>query len=278
MKEAFKQILTRLHIYHPLQSFYRRQLFERKKKSLQKLYAAYKGKGFTCNVCFAQYEKMAPDLPSQINKSALEKNKVIAGYGENILCPNCLSTARERLVLLMLQHDIPFAGKKILLLSPEKNIYTFLKDKAFVITADISPGFYRSIDAGIRKEDARAFQFENHSFDIVIANHVLEHIPQDAAAMKEMYRVLKAGGRAILQVPYSVEIPGTIETPGIHDAAMQSALYGQKDHVRIYQLQDYIKRLQLVGFQVEEWNYERLKPFYKNAIQQGESFLMIQKI
>lgn len=277
MKEVIKKILTRLHIYHPLQSFYRRQIFERKKKKLQKQFAAYQGPGFTCNVCQAQYIKMAPDWPGPENRHALEKNKVIAGYGENILCPHCLSTARERLVLLMLQQHIPFVGKKILLLSPEKTIYSYLKEKASVITADISPGFYKSIDPHIQKEDARAFQFTDQSFDIIIANHVLEHIPQDEIAMKEMYRVLKSGGKAILQVPYSMDIPGTLETPGIQDAALQSALYGQRDHVRIYQLQDYIHRLQGAGFQVEEWDYEKLKPYYKNAIQKGESFLMILK-
>ncbi len=112
---------------------------------------------------------------------------------------------------------------------------------------------------------------------MVIANHILEHIPEDTTAMKEIFRVLKPGGIAVLQVPYSSINRVTIETPGMNDPYLQSKLYGQKDHVRIYNLQNYIDRLRSAGFNVHETTYAELSHLYKNAIQENESFLNITK-
>ena len=156
-------------------------------------------------------------------------------------------------------------------------MYSFLKINNEVITADIEPLFYKRIDNTIKNEDATCLSFSNNSFDAVIGNHIMEHIPHDIKAMTEIYRVLKPGGRAILQVPYSTKISTTIEEPAICDAKKQSALFGQKDHVRIYTLPGYINRLQHCGFKVSVIEYSDLSAYYKNAIQPGEAFLSILK-
>jgi SAM-dependent methyltransferase len=277
MKEIFKNILKGLHIYHSLQSFYRGIIFSILNKKYRWQYKKYAGSGFTCNVCAAVYSQFVPDYPAMENKAALDTNRVIAGYGKNILCPNCLSTARERLVIALLTDKFSVQGKKILHLSPEKNIYEFLRSRASVITADLLPGFYKTIDGLVLKEDATKFSFSDKLFDIIIGNHILEHIPDDRKAMKEIYRVLKPGGRAVLQVPYSESIDNSIETPGIDDPSLQSKLYGQEDHVRIYNLNDYVLRLQQAGFFVEVISYKDLQAYYPFAIQEGESFLMIKR-
>jgi len=240
-------------------------------------FASYKGHGITCNVCQQQYFRFVDDWPASENKNAISKNNVIAGYGKNIICPNCLSNARERLVIAMLQHHVNILNKKILHLSPEKNVYQYLKSKSEVITADLVPGFYKNIDKQIKQEDAMAFSFADQSFDVVIANHVLEHISDDLKAMSEIFRVLKKGGVAILQVPYSETISATIEEPLIDNPAKQSALFGQKDHVRIYQLNDYISRLEQSGFIVSKISYKELSTFHQHAIQSDETFLEIKK-
>jgi hypothetical protein len=95
--------------------------------------------------------------------------------------------------------------------------------------------------------------------------------------MSEIYRVLKKGGFAILQVPYSETISETIEEPLIDNPKKQSNLFGQKDHVRIYQLNDYISRLGQSGFIVSKISYKELSTFHKNAIQLDETFLDIKK-
>jgi SAM-dependent methyltransferase len=277
LNPQFKNILHHLGIYHPLQSQYRNLVFYVKRFFYRISFSSYKGHGFTCNVCQQQYFRFVDDWPAAENKNALSINNVIAGYGKNIICPNCLSNARERLVIAMLQHHINIEHKKILHLSPEKYVYQYLQSKSQVVTADLVPGFYKNIDKHIKKEDLTALSFADQSFVLVIANHVLEHIPDDLKAMSEIFRVLKKGGAAILQVPYSETISETIEEPLIANPARQSELFGQKDHVRIYQLNDYISRLGQSGFIVSKISYKELSAFHLNTIQLDETFLDIKK-
>jgi SAM-dependent methyltransferase len=277
VKEYFKNILKSLGIYYFLQGNYRQLLFTVKKYLCILKYAKFKGAGFTCNCCATAYSKFVPEYPSAENAYAINSNEVIAGYGQNILCPSCLSTARERLIIALLKEGVKIFEKKILHFSPEKNIYNFLKISNEVITADIDPMFYKPVDKGIKNEDATHLSFADNSFDVVIGNHILEHIPNDTKAMEEIYRVLKPAGRAILQVPYSEKNSITIEEPGINEPEKQSALFGQKDHVRIYSLNDYINRLKQAGFYVDVIPYTSLQGYYKFAIQNKESFINIFK-
>jgi SAM-dependent methyltransferase len=276
-KEYFKNGLKSLGIYYFLQGNYRQLLFTVKKYFCRLKYAKFKGAGFTCNCCAAAYSKFVSEYPSAKNAYAITLNEVIAGYGQNILCPSCLSTARERLIIALLKDGIKIEGKRILHFSPEKNVYNFLKINNEVITADIDPLFYKPVDKGIKNEDATHLSFADNSFDVVIGNHILEHIPSDTKAMEEIYRVLKPAGRAILQVPYSAKNSTTIEEPGISEPDKQSALFGQKDHVRIYSLNDYVNRLKKAGFDVEVIPYTFLQDYYKFAIQDEECFINILK-
>ena len=176
-----------------------------------------------------------------------------------------------------MKNRVKTTGKKILHLSPEKNIYRFIKENNEVIATDIQPAFYKRIEKQIREEDATHLSFSDNNFDLVIGNHIMEHIPDDNTAMSEIYRVLKPGGQAILQIPYSNKIATTIEEPNIKNPIKQSLLFGQKDHVRIYQLQDYLNRLRQCGFTVSLIEYKDLSAYYKNAIQINEAFICISK-
>ncbi len=88
---------------------------------------------------------------------------------------------------------------------------------------------------------------ESMSFDLIICNHVLEHVVDDRKAMRELFRVLKPGGLAILQVPIAMLTEETVEAPSITDPAERERRFGQSDHVRIYGL-DYPNRLREAGF------------------------------
>ena len=98
------------------------------------------------------------------------------------------------------------------------------------------------------KADICALPFEDNTYDFILCNHVLEHIPNDLKAMEELYRVLKPGGTAILQVPLEEDRENTFEDDTITDQQERTRIFGQYDHVRIYG-QDYYKRLQEVGFE-----------------------------
>ncbi len=237
-------------------------------------YLPFRGKGYTCNICGAIYSRFVPHLPGPNISDAIEKYTVIAGFGSNVFCPNCLSTNRERLVLAILKDQLSIDGKTILHLSPEKHVFNFINKRAVVTTADIEPGFYRGIDKKVQYADIMHLPFPDNSFDIIIANHILEHIADDEGAMRELFRVLKKDGTAILQVPFSLTIKATFEDTAINNPSLQEKLFGQNDHVRIYAAEDYIMRLVNAGFKVRILKEQDLEKYKMYAIQEGEWVFM----
>jgi ubiquinone/menaquinone biosynthesis C-methylase UbiE len=97
-------------------------------------------------------------------------------------------------------------------------------------------------------------EFEDESFDLIICNHVLEHIEDDRKALREIYRVLKNNGISILQVPININREKTFEDPKITSISEREKHFGQYDHVREYGI-DYKSRIEEVGFIVEMINY-----------------------
>ena len=89
--------------------------------------------------------------------------------------------------------------------------------------------------------------FEEEQFDLILCNHVLEHIEDDIKAMQELFRVLKKGGTLIAQVPMDENSAKTLEDFNIVKPQERAAMFGQYDHVRIYGL-DFFDRLEKVGF------------------------------
>jgi ubiquinone/menaquinone biosynthesis C-methylase UbiE len=115
----------------------------------------------------------------------------------------------------------------------------------------------------IIKADITNIPFEDNSFDIIICNHVLEHIPDDRLAMSELYRVMKKGAWAILQVPIDYNRETTYEDFTITTPEGREKFFGQNDHVRIYG-RDYPDRLKSVGFSVMEDDF--IKSFSEEEI------------
>jgi ubiquinone/menaquinone biosynthesis C-methylase UbiE len=132
---------------------------------------------------------------------------------------------------------------------------------------------YRSVDLYMEgvtdKADVSDLHiYKDNQFDFILCSHVLEHVPEDAKAIKELYRVLSKTGRAILMVPINLGITETIEDPYSTDIAKNWKFFGQGDHVRVYSRSDYIKRLKDGGFYVEELDikYFGAEVFEKAAI------------
>ena len=107
-----------------------------------------------------------------------------------------------------------------------------------------------------RKIDITDINFENNYFDFIICNHVLEHIVDDQKTMRELFRVLKPEGFAILQVPISRKAKETFEDFSITTPGEREKYFGQKDHVRIYG-KDYKNRLESIGFKVELYDIKK---------------------
>ena len=164
---------------------------------------------------------------------------------KNALCPGTLSLERHRLLWLYLDRETSFLKNeiKVLHVAPEQVFYR--KFKHFSHWNYTTTDLYSPL-ADI-KADLCALPFEDNIFDLVLCNHVLEHVSNDKKAMEEIHRVLKLGGTAILQVPLDENRLETFEDDSITDPEERTQIFGQYDHVRVYG-QDYYNRLKEVGF------------------------------
>lgn len=211
----------------------------------------HRGSAVTCPFCGYQARDMVMsghDLP------VLREKQVIGAGRRPVNCYRCGSSDRARLVYLYLRDTVGFgraASMRVLHVAPEKVLRETLSEVGFgeYVCGDLLADGYQYPD-WVQHLDATDIQFDDDTFDVIICNHVLEHIPDDRRAMNELRRVLKPGGVAVLQVPIAANSAETVEDPSIDDAAERERQFGQWDHVRLYG-QDYIERLRSAGFQVD---------------------------
>ncbi len=215
----------------------------------------YFGNKYSCPICEHSFRIM---LPAGFDLEVIkEKNIIGSGLRSNALCPYCQSTDRDRLVFLFLKNKTNiFTQKvKILHIGPEPSLYSVLKrykNIYYITGTKYSEGIYYHKD--IDSIDLLQLPFADGEFDMVICNHVLEHIVDDAKAMSEIFRVLNNHGKAVVQVPLSNTIEETYEDSTITDPKLREKHFGQFDHVRIYYGKDYKSRLENVGFKVQTYN------------------------
>lgn len=210
------------------------------------LFAYYKGSNLRCPFCNRGFRKF---LPGGLESPVFDRARVVGGgLRDNVVCPRCTSTDRERLIYLYLRKEknVLFSRRvRLLHVAPERSLQRALQAMPSLdyVSADIeSPLAELTMDI-------TAIELPDASIDAIICNHVLEHIPNDRLAMAELYRVLKPEGWAILQVPLSLDLAITYEDPDIIRPEDRERAFGQRDHVRIYG-QDYVDRLKQVGFDV----------------------------
>ena len=88
--------------------------------------------------------------------------------------------------------------------------------------------------------------------DVFLCSHVLEHIPDDRKAMRELHRILKPGGFGIVLVPLFPGVDDTHEDPAIDTIELRAKYFSGGDHVRQYGKRDFLARLMAAGFDVEQ--------------------------
>jgi SAM-dependent methyltransferase len=203
----------------------------------------FKGNKYKCPFCHQSFSKF---MPVGYKHDILTKMQVIGGgYRPNGLCPSCKSIDRERLTYIFLEKNhLIEQDIRLLHVAPEKNLQKAIQQK----NIDYYPADLESPRAKI-KMNIEKIDFPDEYFDSIICNHVLEHVPNDLKAMREFYRVLKKGGWAILQVPYSPLLDVSLEDDTVVGREQRKKVFGQDNHVRMYGL-DYSDRLRSAGFSV----------------------------
>jgi SAM-dependent methyltransferase len=198
----------------------------------------YRGNQVECPVCGGHFRKFMP-------------------YGyikarENALCPGCLSLERHRLMWLYLKKRTRLFSDplRVLHIAPEQCFHKRFRKLSNLnyITADLESPL-----ADV-KLDVQHMPFKESEFDVVICNHVLEHVPDDRRALREIFRVLKRGGFAILQVPLDYSMEKTHEDSSITKPEDRKREFRQKDHYRMYG-KDYLNRIMEAGFVIGEDNF-----------------------
>ncbi len=200
------------------------------------------GLHFACPFChlrFRRLEARGRDLP------VYSELGVIGGGLREVECPWCRSNDRERLLYLFLRGhtDLFTRPMRVLHFAPEARLRRKIQEAQRDYTpADLNmPGTERIDVMSIDRPDA--------SFDAVICSHVLEHVPDDRAGMRELRRVLAPEGFAVLQVPIATRAGHTDEdaSAGAEDRARR---FGDPTHLRLYAEADYVERIEQAGFSV----------------------------
>lgn len=207
----------------------------------------YRGNRYKCPLCGRRYRKLLP-------------------YGyvtsrENALCPHCLSLERHRLLWLYLERKTTLFKSlpHLLHIAPEVCLMRHLKPHY-----KSSPERYQTADLESPLADLhfdiQQIPLADESFDVVICNHLMEHVEDDLRAMRELHRILKRGGWGVLLSPVDLKRATTFEDDSITDPKERTRIFGQYDHRRLYG-NDFSDRLREAGFEVEDLDYAaRLTP------------------
>lgn len=210
----------------------------------------------TCPVCSSRFPNFLP-LPTKYFE-VFHRLRVFYSLEDfetlnvgQYSCPVCQCSDRDRLYALYIAGFLPRPeGRplRVLDIAPTPILSKLLRGLPYVQ--------YRSADLYSELADDKVDITDMHiyrdgAFDFIVCSHVLEHIPDDAKAISELYRVLASGGRAILMVPILMTIGETDEDPNEKSVDERWARFGQDDHVRMYAKEDFLERLQSGGFAIE---------------------------
>ena len=212
----------------------------------------YWGNTYTCPLCNNHFRAMRY---LGLNLPVIKELQIVGAGKRRASCPACFSSDRSRMIYLYLRDDmnLPDSQKKwnILHIAPEHDLYTairlMLKNNCeqYICGDKFEANIY--YPDYIRHMDITGIGYDDNTFDLIICNHVLEHVSDDRKAMSELFRVLRPGGTAILQVPISKTLEQTFEDPLVTDPSERERLFGQWDHCRVYG-QDFGRRLEEEGF------------------------------
>jgi SAM-dependent methyltransferase len=199
--------------------------------------ARHRGDAVRCPVCDSTFDAFKADW----NRG-------------DALCWRCGAHERHRAQWLFFEHRPALLrdARSLLHFAPEWCLRRRLQaiGRLRYVTADLDPA---GVDLRL---DVTALDLPDGAFDAVLCSHVLEHVPDDAAALRELRRVTAPGGWCLVMVPLAPDEPRTDEDPAVTDPAERERRFLQRDHVRLYGA-DLEHRLTAAGFAVEHVRPER---------------------
>jgi SAM-dependent methyltransferase len=199
-----------------------------------------------CHLRFRRLEARGRDLPIYAELG------IVGGGLREAECPWCRSNDRERLLYLVLRRrtELFHSQLRVLHVAPEARLRRAIerKQRAYETTDLAMAGVDFHSDLG-------AIPRPDGAYDAIVCSHVLEHVADDRAAMRELHRVLAPGGWAVLQVPIATRAERTDEEPPAAPLPAEARVrrFGDPTHRRLYADADYVQRLESAGFAVQSW-------------------------
>lgn len=233
-----------------------------------------KSKQFICPFCGSSgpLELMGADRYPVLNQL-----HVIGAGRRAARCPHCFSTDKERLLFTYLKEYIgedKLHGYKIFHIAPENNLSKWLLANTSEYFAGDAFLQNQNFQVEVSEVDIRNTSFANDYFDLIICCHVICDIKDDLNAMAEIHRILSDKGIAILQVPITKDCSTVVKE--VHTKEERELAYGYGYHERIYGQDDYINRLENVGFEVEVKNIS--EDFPNNGLNPKEDLYLCRKL
>jgi SAM-dependent methyltransferase len=190
--------------------------------------------GRICVFCNKSVEAWLPFRRPHEKSAFLTKLDAVGSNSERFWCPHCQSIDRERHLRLFLDRlgiMECVRGGSLLHMAPEYRLRGYVEshDLQAYIRGDLTPQH-----EGMQQIDLQQISFPDETFDMVICNHMLEHVDDASAALHEIHRVLKRGGRAISQTPFAARLTKTFADPLLQSQDDRLFFYGQEDHVRLF--------------------------------------------
>ena len=224
----------------------------------------YIGRGRRCPICGCRRRQFMP-------------------YGyvtsrEDALCPRCLSLERHRMIWLWIERhtDLFDSRPQLLHIAPEVSLMRHFKrlyrGTGNYVTADLESPL------ADMHFDVQHIPLAERSVDVVICNHLFEHVDDDRRAMRELFRIMRPGGWGIMVVPEDRGRATTFEDDTITDPAERTRIFGQYDHRRIYG-RDYDDRLREAGFDVERVAFAEMLTVEERSLYAvgGDDLVIVRK-
>ena len=211
------------------------------------------GNSRQCYVCKRTFRRFTKHRGGKAKQTQYKKLLQMVGSDlDNYRCMYCRSNDRERHLCMyfdklnLWEH---ISGGNVLHIAPEIHFGDKVKDAQpkELVRGDITPDPSRDVIA----VDVTRIQFEDDHFDMIICNHVLEHVPAIEVAMNELFRVAKPGAVLILQTPVSRFLSSNFYDASITSEAHRKFFYGQEDHVRIFSEARFYEALENTGFELD---------------------------
>lgn len=165
----------------------------------------------------------------------------------NAECPNCFSLERHRLLWLYLrdQRDLLTEPTRLLHFAPELWLSRTLSRRPNIRYASVD----KYAGGVMAKADMTALPFRDEAFDVILEVHVIQNIEDDVSALRELRRVMRTGGWAILQENLDYGRATTVEDPSALGSSLaRERAFGFHEFARRYG-RDFPSRVAPYGFE-----------------------------